>query len=89
MLILPISLCFRLVKLNLSASNHPGRVGMIDTELYEDALDKLERDILAKTDGCAERGEVDKNDWIVTCEAQGEVYGLVMETIEYVRSLLE
>ncbi len=35
------------------------------------------------------RGEVDKNDWIVTCEEQGEVYGLVMETIEYVRSLLE
>ena len=62
---------------------------MIDTELYEDALDKLERDILAKTDGCAEIGAVDKNDWIVTCEEQGKVYGLVMETIEYVRSLLE
>ena len=62
-------------------------MGMIDAGLYGDALDKLEHDILAKTDGCAETGEPDKNDWIITCEQQSQVYGLVMETIEYVRSL--
>ncbi len=64
-------------------------MAMIDEGLYEDALDKLEHDILAKTNGCAETGEPDKNDWILTCEQQGRVYGLVMETIEYVRSLIE
>ncbi len=64
-------------------------LGMIDAGLYEDALNKLEHDILAKTNGCAETGEPDKNDWIISCEEQSQVYGLVMETIEYVRSLLE
>jgi hypothetical protein len=56
---------------------------------YEGALNKLENDILAKTDGCAETGEPDKNDWITSCEEQTEVYPLIIETIEYVRSLME
>ena len=64
-------------------------MAMIDEGLYEDALDKLEHDILAKTNGCAETGEPDKNDWIIACEQQSRVYGLVMETIEYVTSLME
>ncbi len=64
-------------------------MAMIDEGLYEDALDKLEHDILAKTNGCAETGEPDKHDWILTCEQQSRVYGLVMESIEYVRSLIE
>jgi hypothetical protein len=38
---------------------------------YSGALNKLENDILAKTDGCAEMGQPDKNDWIITCEEQG------------------
>jgi len=62
---------------------------MIDEGQYEGALNKLENDILAKTDGCAETGEPDKNDWIITCEGQNQVYPLIMETIEYVRSLME
>ena len=57
--------------------------------LYQGALNKLENDILAKTDGCAETGEPDKNDWIVTCEGQDEVYPLIVETIEYVMGLME
>ncbi len=56
---------------------------------YEGALNKLENDILAKTNGCAETGEPDRNDWIITCEGQEQVYPLVIETIEYVRSLME
>lgn len=56
---------------------------------YNGALGKLENEILAKTDGCAEGGEPDKNDWIVTCEGQDEVYPLIMETIEYVMGLME
>jgi hypothetical protein len=61
---------------------------MIDQGLYEDALNKLENDILAKTDGCSETGEPDKNDWIITCEEQAVIYPLVMDTIEHVRALM-
>jgi hypothetical protein len=62
---------------------------MIDQGLYEDALNKLEHDILAKMDGCSETGEPDKNDWIITCEEQAVIYPLVMDTIEHVRDLME
>jgi hypothetical protein len=62
---------------------------MIDDGQYQAALNKLQNDILAKMDGCAETGEPDKNDWLITCEAQNEVYPLIMETIEYVTALME
>ena len=42
-----------------------------------------------KTNGCAEQGEPDRNDWIITCQGQSHVYPLVIETIEHVRSLME
>ena len=64
-------------------------LAMIDAGRYTAALKKLENDILCKTDGCANSGEPDKNDWIKTCEEQGLIYPLVAETIEYVRSLME
>ena len=64
-------------------------LAMIDAGLYTDALKKLENDILKKTDGCSNSGEPDKNDWIETCEQQEQIYPLIMETIEYVRSLME
>ncbi len=62
---------------------------MIDEELYEVALSTLENDILQKTNGCAETGKPDKNDWIVTCEEQNELYPIVVETIERVTSFIE
>ena len=61
---------------------------MIDEGLYEDALNKLEHDILAKMNGCVETGEPDKNDWIITCEEQSEIYPLIIETIENVKGLM-
>ncbi len=64
-------------------------LAMIDAGLYEGALEKLEKDILSKTDGCANSGQPDKNDWIKTCEEQGQIYPLIAETIEYVRKLME
>ena len=64
-------------------------MSMIDEGNYAGALNKLENDILQKTNGCAETGAPDKNDWITSCEEQTEVYPLIMETIEYVRSLME
>jgi len=63
--------------------------GMIAEGLYAEALDKLENDILQKTDGCAETGRPNRNDWIITCEAQDQVYPLVIETIENVKGLMD
>ena len=62
---------------------------MIDDGRYQAALNKLENDILAKTDGCADANEPDKNDWIKDCEEQRQIYPFIMETIEYVSSLAE
>jgi len=61
---------------------------MIEEGNYTGALSKLRNDILAKTNGCAETGEPDKNDWITTCEQQSEIYPLIIETIEHVKGLM-
>jgi hypothetical protein len=53
----------------------------IEREQYQEALTLLENDILAKTDGCAASGAPDGNDWIVDCDAQNQVYVLIMEAI--------
>lgn len=60
----------------------------IEQGLYQEALDKLEHDILAKTDGCANTGTPDRNDWIVDCEAQNQVYPVITEAIELLRDLI-
>jgi hypothetical protein len=54
---------------------------MIEEERYEEALDKLENDILQKTNGCAETGAPDKNDWIQDCDTQNQVYPFITEAI--------
>jgi len=66
-------------------------LAMIDEGLYEDALDKLVHDILQKTNGCAESipPAPDKNDWIETCEAQEQVYPLVIQAIQYLEQALQ
>ncbi|MEE9370655.1 MAG: fibronectin type III domain-containing protein, partial [Sedimentisphaerales bacterium] len=56
--------------------------GMMDKGQYKAAISKLENDILQKTDGCAETGTPDKNDWITTCERQELVYPIIIEIIE-------
>ena len=55
---------------------------------YQGALDKLENDILAKTDGCAGADSPDRNDKIITCDAQNQVYPLLIEAIELLRELI-
>jgi len=55
---------------------------MMDKGQYKAAISKLENDILQKTDGCAEIGAPDKNDWITTCERQELVYPIIIEIIE-------
>lgn len=62
----------------------------VDAGLYTDALEKLNDDILAKTDGCAASGAPDKNDWITVCpEAQGIVDPLVRTAIRIIEGLLQ
>lgn len=64
-------------------------LGDIDQGNYSDALDKLQNDILGKTNGCAETGEPDNNDWIKDCPAQNEVYPIVIEAIELLSNLVD
>ena len=61
---------------------------MIDLGLYQEALDKLQNDILDKTNGCIEAGDADKNDWIINCDDQNQVYPIIMEAIEYLITLI-
>ena len=61
---------------------------MIAQDAYEGIYAKLENDLLQKTDGCATNGLPDKNDWIVTCEAQAEIYTLVIMAMEILERLL-
>ncbi len=52
---------------------------------YAGAINKLENDVLAKTDGCATTGAPDNNDWIRDCATQSEVYPAVLEIIDLMR----
>jgi PKD domain/Beta-propeller repeat len=54
---------------------------------YSHALQQLENDILAKTNGCATAGAPDKNDWIVNCPDQSKVYTPLLNIIAEIRDL--
>jgi hypothetical protein len=56
-------------------------IEIVESQLWKDALNKMKHDICAKTDGCSIIGSPDSNDWLVRCEAQGEIFPLVMEII--------
>jgi hypothetical protein len=43
---------------------------------------QLEYGMLRKLNGCAERGFPDTNDWIRDCDAQGQVYPVILEAID-------
>jgi hypothetical protein len=59
----------------------------IEAGNYANALDKLQHDILGKTDGCANAGAPDSNDWIKDCGSQAQVYPLILKVIEILRGL--
>ncbi len=61
---------------------------MVDDGEYQEALDKLQSDILQKIDGCTLRGKPDKQDWIIDCENQEEVYDLIIKAISRLESLI-
>lgn len=60
----------------------------IDHFLYQDAVNKLRHDVLAKTDGCSTIGSPDKNDWVTDCASQGQVVPLIQQAINLLQSLL-
>lgn len=53
---------------------------------YEEAIDKLENDILKKVDGCAQEDVPDRNDWIRNCDAQSQVYYLIEDAINNLKA---
>ena len=57
----------------------------IQNGAFEGALNKLENDIAPKIDGCAAGGSPDAQDWILNCDAQGQVYPLVVGLIGALR----
>jgi parallel beta-helix repeat protein len=63
-------------------------LNMIEQGRYKSARDKLQRDLLDHIDGCANTGSPDKNDWVITCEGQGEVYPLVLQAIQLLQHLI-
>jgi len=63
-------------------------LGIIDQENYATAKGKLENDVLERTNGCANTGGPDSNDWILTCEGQSQVYPLIMEAIGLLQNLI-
>jgi len=72
----------------ITLTNHMNDVlSILDEGLYTEALTILENDILEITNGCAEAGQPDENDWIMDCEVQGLVYPLILEAIELLKCL--
>ncbi len=63
---------------------------LINAGEYQVALDKLNNDILPKTDGCTldPIGVSDKKDWIEDCDEQKVVYDYVNELIDRLNSLI-
>jgi hypothetical protein len=58
----------------------------VENGFYEEAVDKLQNDLLQKTNGCAEISEPDRNDWLITCEAQNQIYPLIMNAIAFLEN---
>jgi hypothetical protein len=65
-------------------------IAAIEAGQYESALQKLENDILGKTDGCANSSPAnpDNNDWLKSCEEQEVLYPLVNDVIAAVLDLI-
>jgi hypothetical protein len=59
---------------------------LMGTYDHQDLKDSLKNDIGNKTDGCYESGSA-KNDWILDCDAQDEIYPLLLQAIDYLEAL--
>ena len=63
-------------------------VKMVEQGSYTSALRKIQRDILQKAEGCSLTGQPDRSDWITDCNAQANVYQLILETISALERLI-
>ncbi len=56
---------------------------------YKVAYMQLSYGIMRKLDGCERNGCPDRNDWIRNCDAQGQVYPILIEAKELLAEILE
>ncbi len=42
--------------------------------ILQQAIDKIEQDLMKKTDGCYVKGSAEKNDWVESCDEQYRLY---------------
>ncbi len=61
----------------------------IEAGSYQDALSKLQHDILAKTDGVSLSNSPDKNDWIVDAPTNSDLYGDLQDIITKLQELMQ
>ncbi|MHB8790481.1 MAG: PKD domain-containing protein [Desulfobulbaceae bacterium] len=59
----------------------------IDKGAFDDAISKLENDILDKTNGCQDSGQPDKNDWVTDCASQQQVYPVLSSALDMLKSV--
>jgi cadherin-like protein/surface protein with Ig-like domain/K319-like protein/FG-GAP repeat protein/PKD domain-containing protein/VCBS repeat protein len=62
-------------------------IASIEDGNIQGAIDKLETDILKKTNGCATDGSPDNNDWIQDCPSQAIVYERIMDILDLLKTL--
>jgi hypothetical protein len=53
----------------------------IDAGAYSGALEKLQNDVLQKSDGCVVIGAVDGNDWVIDSNLQNQIYSAIQAII--------
>ena len=63
-------------------------IDMVNTGNYSDARTKLNNDVAQRTNGCADIGNPDSNDWILTCEGQNQIYPLVTQAMSLLEHLI-
>ncbi len=55
---------------------------------YSEALEKLQDDLLQKTDGCINTGFSDGNDWLKDCDQQDKLYWSIHEIVVLLKILV-
>ncbi len=55
---------------------------------YRNALKKVRKEVLIRMNGCAASGQPDRNDWIKDCDAQNQVYLLIMKATGYLGEII-
>lgn len=59
---------------------------LINTGEFKEAFNKLQKDILQKSDGCY--GGNPKNDWIIDCNSQSGIYTAIINLVALLKTLL-